>query len=495
MRLSNYPPQPALAQGPAGPPPGSAATRLGTNAESFTPPLGMPSERAEARAERFELQAVARDLLRRRGAALGHAFPANYHKTAKCLYTPFDKQVHVYRSQQHGNAFYGGLVVCAKPGCPVCAAKVSERRRVEIAHAFDWAYNNGKKVIMLTFTHPHRAWDPLADQLKRQSQAFAKLRAGNPWKRILPDGYEGLIRSLEVTYGRNGWHPHLHEAWIVDKDADVSELRRKVLKRWFRVLCRVGMVTLPPSGNGKRFAALRAFWKRSVDVMDNASTSDYLAKHDEASKGAWGVDREIAKASSKKGRRAGRTPFQLLAACRDGDEKAGRLYVDYVEAIKGKPPVFWSQGLKALVGVDELNDQQIAERHDDKADVLGLLDMDDWRMVRRAGYRAHLLQAAEEAGWPGVQSLLAFLRHRVPPEPAEPTPEERTEAALAAVTAQAESVHEAALAEASANVERWNRNRGQREDDLCLQGVLYCTTIDTVQNDTLQYSTGDETWQ
>lgn len=391
---------------------GSEATPLGTNAESFTPLSEKPSSRAEARAQRFELQAVARDLLRRRGAALGHAYAANYHKTAKCLYTPFDSQVHVYRSQRHGNAFYGGLVVCAKPGCPVCATKVSERRRVEIAHAFDWAYNNGKKVVMLTFTHPHRAWDSLSDQLKRQSQAFAKLRAGNPWKRILPDGYLGLIRSLEVTYGRNGWHPHLHEAWIVDKDADVSGLRRKVLKRWLKMLCRVGMVTLPPVGDGKRFAALRAFYRHSVDVMDNVSTSDYLAKHDEASKGAWGADREIAKASSKRGRAAGRTPFQLLADCRDGDEKAGRLYVDYVEAIKGRPPVFWSQGLKALVGVDELNDQQIAERHDDKADVLGMLELDDWRMVRQAGYRAHLLQVAEEGGWPAVQVLLKFLEEK-----------------------------------------------------------------------------------
>lgn len=393
---------------------GSGATALGTYAESSTPPLLTASKRAEARADRYELQGYARELLLARGKALGLEHAGNYHKTAKCLYTPFDREVHVHRSQEHGNAFYGGLVVCGKPGCPTCAAKVSERRRVEIAQAFEWAYTHERKVVMVTFTHPHRSSQPLADQLRMQSEAFKRLRAGEPWKRILPDGYMGLIRSLEVTHGANGWHPHTHEAWVVDQNADVSDLKRRVTRRWLTMLQRAGMVVLPEGGKA-RWRALRAFYKHSVDVMDNARSSDYMAKHDGGSRGLWGADRELAKASSKKGRKAGRTPFQLLADYRDGSEKAGRLYVEYVEAIRGRPPVYWSQGLKRLVGVEDLNDQQLAERHDDKADLLGRLGLPEWRLVRRAGYRAHLLTAAEQGGWTAVQALLAELRARTRP--------------------------------------------------------------------------------
>uniref|UniRef100_UPI0004A9E134 protein rep n=1 Tax=Halomonas alkaliantarctica TaxID=232346 RepID=UPI0004A9E134 len=271
----------------------------------------------------------------------------------------------------------------------------------------------GKKMVMVTFTHPHRSSDALAGQLKRQSEAFKRLRAGEPWKRILPSGYMGLIRSLEVTHGRHGWHPHTHEAWMVDKDADVSDLRRKIVRRWYRMLKKVGMLNLPPSGRGARFAALRGFYKHSVDVLDNARSSDYLAKHDADSTGGhWGADRELAKGSTKRGRAAGRTPFQLLADCRDGDEKSGRLYLEYVEAMRGKATVFWSAGLKALVGLQEFNDQQIAEREDDAADVLGAVELRDWALVRRVGYRAHLLQAAESGGWPAVQALITELRAR-----------------------------------------------------------------------------------
>jgi hypothetical protein len=394
---------------------------LGSNAKSFTPPQASrvvsADKRVQARAERYELQAVARNLLYMRGVAKGLEYPANYHQTAKCLYTPFSKEVTVNRSAEHGNAFYGGLVVCGRPGCPVCAAKVGERRRQEIAHAFEWAYAQregaGKKMVMVTFTHPHRSSDALAGQLKRQSKAFARLRAGEPWKRILPSGYTGLIRSLEVTYGRHGWHPHTHEAWMVDKDADVSDLRRKIVRRWYGMLKKVGMLNLPPSGKGARFAALRGFYKHSVDVLDNARSSDYLAKHDADSTGGhWGADRELAKGSTKKGRAAGRTPFQLLADCRDGDEKSGRLYLEYVEAMRGKPPIFWSSGLKSLVGLQEFKDQQIAEREDDAADVLGAVELRDWALVRWFDYRAHLLQAAETGGWAAVQALIAELRCR-----------------------------------------------------------------------------------
>lgn len=397
---------------------GRGAPDLGSNAKSSTPPQASrvvsADKRVQARAERYELQAVARDLIWNRGASLGLQYPANHHKTAKCLYTPFSREVTVNKSE-HG-AFYGGLVICGKPGCPVCAAKVGERRRLEIAHAFDWAYQNEKKVIMVTFTHPHRSSDALTDQLKRQADAFKRLRAGEPWKRILPAGYTGLIRSLEVTHGANGWHPHTHEAWIVDKDADVSGLKMAVTRRWLRMLIRSGMVKLPEAPKA-RWRALRAFYRHSVDVLDNARSSDYLAKHDGGSKGHWGADREIAKASTKRGRAKGRTPFQLLADCRDGSKKAGRLYLEYVDAIQGKPPVFWSPGLKNRVGLQEFNDEQIASRQDEAADVLGAVTLRDWALVRRLGYRAHLLQAAETGGWPAVVALIEELRRRSTQKP------------------------------------------------------------------------------
>ena len=79
--------------------------------------------------------------------------------------------------------------VLSRPGdlrqrgaCPVCAAKVQERRRAEIATGFDWAYTQGLQPLMITLTFPHRSWHKLSDLVLQQRAALKLLRAGAPWK-------------------------------------------------------------------------------------------------------------------------------------------------------------------------------------------------------------------------------------------------------------------------------------------------------------------------
>ena len=74
------------------------------------------------RVERFALQSVARDIL-----------PTS--RTAKCLrIRAYDKDVQVWKSKNHKTASYAGLQTCGSVWvCPVCGAKVVERRRVRFS--------------------------------------------------------------------------------------------------------------------------------------------------------------------------------------------------------------------------------------------------------------------------------------------------------------------------------------------------------------------------
>ena len=83
--------------------------------------------------------------------------------------------------------------------------------------------------------------------------------------------------------------------------------------------------------------------------------------------------------------------------------------------MKGKPPIRWSPGLKARVGVDELTDEELARREDDKADLLALLSMDDWACIIAHDARAYVLDLAEDEGWLGIQKWLAA--PEIPPKP------------------------------------------------------------------------------
>ena len=403
-----------------------AVAPLGKNAKSIDPPLRIPqtwdrftpievragdadsdeSKRKSiqtTRAERYFLQSSARSLLLQAGKKAGLLHPANYHRTAKCKHVRHGDAVGVHLAQEHKSAFFSGLVTCGSVwACPVCTAKVQERRREEIAQGINWAYKSGFQPMLVTLTFPHYAWQKLSKLLEQQKQALAFLRSGAPWKRFIErQNYQGLIRSLELTHGQNGWHLHTHELWFLDKNADAEKVKATVLERWKSACARAGLLDL---GN---LAQVAAFEAHAVDIKGNCSASDYLAKMDDSKH--WGVDRELAKSTSKAGKASGKHPFGLLADYANRDLRAGRLFLAYTMAMKGKRQIFWTHGLKKRAGVGEVSDEKLAEQEREEADLLGALTDDDWHTVRTAGARAAVLDAAEGGGWPAVVALLERL--------------------------------------------------------------------------------------
>ena len=387
---------------------------LGKYTKSITPPSSDLREKLQVnRAERYELLASARALFLYEGKREGLQHPQDWHRTAKCKWVNVSGFIGVHASREHSSAFYTGLMSCGSVwACPICAAKVQERRREEVAQAVTWAYDKGLQPCMVTLTFPHYAWNQLKELLAQQADALQKMRAGAPWSRFKTStGYQGLIRSLELTLGGNGWHPHTHELWFVDAGVDADLMKAKILERWRSSCARAGLLDLDNA------AQVAAFDAHSVDVKGWCTASDYLAKQDDSRH--WGVDSEIAKASTKQGRAAGKHPFGLLALAQDGDKKAGAQFCEYAAAMRGKRQLYWSSGLKAKVGVDEQTDEELAEQERDQADLLGYLDTGDWRLIRAAGLRAQVLDAAESnGGWVAVLHLLRALR-AAQPEPAE----------------------------------------------------------------------------
>ncbi|MDF9645043.1 hypothetical protein, partial [Bacillus cereus] len=78
-----------------------------------------------ARAERYACQSVARKALPN-------------ERVSMCLRRVNGSFVQVLKHKKTQKAFYDGLLVCSSVwNCPVCAAKISERRRKELKQAFD----------------------------------------------------------------------------------------------------------------------------------------------------------------------------------------------------------------------------------------------------------------------------------------------------------------------------------------------------------------------
>ena len=196
------------------------------------------------RVERFALQSVARDILPK-------------SRTAFCLRSRIKggEGVGVWRSTQHQTAHYSGLIVCGSVWtCPVCAAKISERRRLELQAAIAQHRESGGDAYLLTLTTPHGRRDDLAQLLAMQAKALASFTAQRAVKAVFAEmGEIGRVRAFEVTHGRkgtnNGWHPHYHFLQFAKGGADAAQLmdwRTRLYLEWAKCCERAGLGTAPP---------------------------------------------------------------------------------------------------------------------------------------------------------------------------------------------------------------------------------------------------------
>jgi hypothetical protein len=271
---------------------------------------------------------------------------------------------------------------------------------VEIEKALSWASGRDLQPDIVTFTFPHRSWQRLADLRAAQSDALARLRQSKGYRTLKKQyGLEGLIRSLEVTHGANGWHPHTHELWFLQLGHQAEGLRDRLTSLWEAACSRAGL--LDPQDSDQ----VSAFRRHAVHVQADTAAGDYLAKQDDSR--SWGMAHEVAKASSKLGRRSGVHPHHFLVRQAPGDSSR---FLEYVQGMKGARQLYWTPGLKKRVGLDDQTDADLAEESHESADLLGSLRTEDWRLVRGNDARAELLDVAERFGWQGVQAFLDQLR-------------------------------------------------------------------------------------
>ena len=293
--------------------------------------------------------------------------------------------VRIVRSGSSGHAAYHNLLTCGNVWlCPVCRAKIQARRGEEIAKAVDWAYGHGYKVIMITYTQPHHLGQPLAALIGGHCAAMRKFKSGRWYQGFkAAAGVVGSIRCAEVTYSAvNGWHWHSHELLICDAHFKVSDMVLALKARWVDSCERAGLY-IPDKG---------AMMSYGLDVMDNCHASDYLTKLGKN----WGVDKEIAKSSRKKG--AGCDPFAVLQLP-NGD----RLFAEYALATAGRAQLVWSRGLKAAVGVANVTDEQLADSTDDITSVIAEVSRKAWEHVLDEGAEAVLLHVATVGGFDAVR--------------------------------------------------------------------------------------------
>ena len=243
-------------------------------------------------------------------------------RTQHCFFNRVDRNdgVGVMFNKSRNKANYSNIMRCANAwGCPVCAAIISEHRKNEVKEAMDWWQGQGGSVLLLTLTVPHYSHTDIKQLKKDLKKAYSKFFKGvrasqNMFSKWMIEHY---ISCFEITHGDNGFHPHYHVLLFIPYSIGVGSLslmQADMFKVWEHCCLKAGLGA--PSQ------------KHGLHLQAGNEAGNYVSK--------WGLEHEMTKGHVKKGKKDGRTPFDILRSFDEtGDEKEANLFRLYYFAFKG----------------------------------------------------------------------------------------------------------------------------------------------------------------
>lgn len=365
----------------------------------------------EARNLRFKLQDSARDILfsyHQDGVPVNTKGYEVHHRTCSCTRFRTSPTVQIVKSSTNNKSFYGGTMSCANSRtCPVCSAKISERKSNEMRTAFNMAKGEGLHVSLLTLTAPHHSGDLISELVSNISGALQNFWRGATANRFKKRyGVVGNIRSFEVRYGSNGWHPHFHIV-IFSKHAlpitrrvngklssSQSDEWISILERWQSCCARAGLSK--PNHYGMDIQN----GDQAGEYITKFGSDDEILKTKSGKKVTWDMADEMTKGNSKTGK-ASFTPWDFLSLsseseCENERKKFRLLFLDYARAMAGVSLIKWSRGLRKYFDLgSESSDEEILKQELDKADLLCHITASEWEFINKNKLRSLVLQLSE----------------------------------------------------------------------------------------------------
>lgn len=283
-------------------------------------------------------------------------------RVCNCLKRRIDKNKNrtVMFNEVREKTNWGNLQRCGSVwSCPVCAKQITEERRAEMGQLIKyWEQQEKSDIKLMTLTFSHSKDEPLKVLLRKLKNAITMFFGGRQFKdlsKLCKIQYK--VRSLEVTYGSNGWHPHFHILLLTHDTDDLAYAYRDRLAKYWMHCCESKGLKSPSMKHG-------------LDIRDGSYAEEYVAK--------WGLDYEMTKGHVKRGRKESLSPFDLLQLSIEDQEifekLPSKLWQEFALSMKGARQLVWSRGLKKLVGIGEKSDEEIANETDEESITLREVD-------------------------------------------------------------------------------------------------------------------------
>lgn len=261
---------------------------------------------------------------------------------------------------------YGHLHRCGSVWtCPACAAQIASERIWEVAEAVGWwrARRKGNEVCMLSLTVRHTSGDDLKALRRGVSEAWRRVQQSRPW-RLMRDsiGISHLIRCHDMTWGENGWHPHLHVLLFCGVPSLAQDYEHDLTALWrAQVVAVLGAKHLP----SKRRAL-------KLDVCHDAS---YVGR----------LGLEVSSPAAKHARDGHMAPMQvaaeLAAATGPHRERLAGAWRIYALAMHGCHQLQWSRGLRLALGEVPSDSQIVGNDVGIPRPIIAEIPQETWRAM------------------------------------------------------------------------------------------------------------------
>lgn len=312
--------------------------------------------------------------------------------------------VSIKHEEHKAKAHYSGLAFCGNIWlCPVCSSIIRAKRAEEIKEATRRHLDKGGSLFMVTYTVQHNQSDSLKASLDVLSGAMASMQRSRAYRDFKNEiGLTGNVKSLEVTYGVSGWHPHNHGLYFSDAKlthADAQGIKDELFSMWAHQVDR----------SGGRPVSYDAFDVQVIETGEE-SVGAYIAKIN----AYQGIACELSLGDIKAGRaEKSISPFELLDI---NTPEAIALWNEYAMTTKGKSAIRWSRGLRDALGmVKEQTDEEVIEEAEQRGEAIAFIDRTLYRekVARNHNAQSELLELVESKQLEAVADMLGVVPYHV----------------------------------------------------------------------------------
>ena len=281
-----------------------------------------------------------------------------------------------------------GTQNCNSPWiCPTCFPHKMNILQSRITAAIEACEKQELAGFMITLTLPHIKPLPLKITIRQLKAAWRRFNMHAYVKSRTHSALGNFIKEFdvkyrfmayEVTYGENGWHPHIHALWFVPKKKlqKVAEHEQLLRDHWNRSLIKEQKILkewateanfdlkdfLKRAEKGLYAKASFYISKTKDGKIRKADSASYFASWDnhasetKTKRSKGGIENEVTRAGLKTAREGHKTQFQLIADSfllqKTNPEKSNRyweLFYEFAQATQGLAQTKTSKWLGKLI--------------------------------------------------------------------------------------------------------------------------------------------------